>query len=151
MESVVVTETWFFRDREPFGALVRLVLEEWLPSHPAEPVRLLSLPCSSGEEPYSLVMALLEAGVPPERFRIDAVDISPTSWPAPSGASMAGTRFAAKTSVSEAVFSADQRGFVLNPAIRSCVYFSHGNLLSEDFLAGKGPMISSFAATCYLF
>ena len=50
VETVVVTET-SFRDREPFGAFVRLVLEEWLPFHPAGPLRLLSLPCSSGEEP----------------------------------------------------------------------------------------------------
>src|SRR5262245_4715380 len=74
-ESVVVAETWFFRDVEPFNALVRLALE-WLPSHPGRRVRLLSLPCSSGEEPYSLAMALLDAGVSPERLEIDAVDIS---------------------------------------------------------------------------
>src|ERR1051325_7410805 len=72
VEGVVVTETWFFRDCEPFGALVRQVLEEWLPAHPTAPLRLLSLPCSSGEEPYSLAMALLDAGVPNGRFQIDA-------------------------------------------------------------------------------
>src|SRR6266567_1571676 len=76
VESVVVTETWFFRDREPFAALARLVLEKWLPVHPTAPLRLLSLPCSSGEEPYSLAMALHDAGVPGGRFQIDAADIS---------------------------------------------------------------------------
>lgn len=35
-----------------------------------------TIPCASGEEPYSLVMALLDAGVVPERFHIHAVDIS---------------------------------------------------------------------------
>ena len=76
VESVIVTETWFFRDPALFAAFVRLVLEEWLPAHPAAPMRLLSIPCASGEEPYSLVMALLDAGVAPERFQIEAVDIS---------------------------------------------------------------------------
>src|SRR5436190_14625947 len=76
VEGVVVTETWFFRDREPFGALVRQVLDAWLPAHPTAPLRLLSLPCSSGEEPYSVAMALLDAGVPNGRFQIDGADIS---------------------------------------------------------------------------
>ena len=35
IETVVVPETWFFRDREAFAALVRLVTEEWLPAHPS--------------------------------------------------------------------------------------------------------------------
>src|SRR5439155_126273 len=76
LESVVVTETWFFRDRNPFAMVARLAREQWLPSHPTAPMRLLSVPCSSGEEPYSLVMALLDAGVPTTRFQIDAADIS---------------------------------------------------------------------------
>ena len=67
VESVVVTETWFFRDPEPIAAFVRLVREEWLPAHPTAPLRLLSVPCSSGEEPFSLAMALLDAGVPAEQ------------------------------------------------------------------------------------
>ena len=76
VESVVVTETWFFRDPEPIAAFVRLVREEWLPAHSTASLRLLSVPCSSGEEPFSLVMALLDAGVPADRFQVDAVDIS---------------------------------------------------------------------------
>ena len=44
LESVVVTETWFFRDREPFAAFIRLVNEEWLPAHPTRPLRILSVP-----------------------------------------------------------------------------------------------------------
>ncbi|MEX3825132.1 protein-glutamate O-methyltransferase CheR, partial [Paraburkholderia sp. BR14262] len=35
-----------------------------------------SAPCSSGEEPYSAAMALLDAGLAHEQFAIDAIDIS---------------------------------------------------------------------------
>ena len=71
-EAVVVPETWFFRDRAAFAAMARMTLNEWLPSNPEGVLRLLSLPCSSGEEPYSIAMALLDAGFPSKRYRIDA-------------------------------------------------------------------------------
>ena len=76
IEAVVVPETWFFRDRHAFTALTRMVHDEWLPAHPDGVLSLLSLPCSTGEEPYSMAMALFDARVPGNRFRVDAVDIS---------------------------------------------------------------------------
>ena len=76
IEAVVVPETWFFRDREAFAALTRIVLGEWLQAHPNGLLRVLSLPCATGEEPFSIAMALLDAGFPAHRFQVDAVDIS---------------------------------------------------------------------------
>nr|MDQ2694066.1 hypothetical protein [Pseudomonadota bacterium] len=65
IEEVVVPETWFFRDRAAFDLLAHHVCHTWLPHHPQRPLRLLSAPCSSGEEPYSMAMTLLESGLPP--------------------------------------------------------------------------------------
>lgn len=76
IEEVVVPETWFFRDRQPFLALAKWAVEEWLPAHPQEVLRVLSMPCSTGEEPYSAVMALLDANIPCDRFVVEGVDIS---------------------------------------------------------------------------
>src|SRR5882724_1281358 len=68
IDAVVVPETWFFRDRDAFSALGRIGHEHSLQS-PDRVLRLLSLPSSTGEEPYSMAMALLDAGVAPARFR----------------------------------------------------------------------------------
>ena len=76
IEAVVVPETWFFRDREAFATLASIGHERWLRAPADGVLRLLSLPSSTGEEPYSMAMALLDAGVPADRFRIDAVDVS---------------------------------------------------------------------------
>ena len=76
IEEVVVPETWFFRDIEPFKMLIKYVKEEWLKSEPTEPLRVLSIPCATGEEPYSVAMALLDAGLTPSQIYIDAVDVS---------------------------------------------------------------------------
>lgn len=79
IEAVIVPETWFFRDTDAFAALTSFFNAQWAATHPDVPLRLLSLPCSSGEEPYSMAMALLDAGVPGERMSIDATDISERS------------------------------------------------------------------------
>jgi chemotaxis protein methyltransferase WspC len=76
IEAVVVPETWFFRDPGAFSALLRLINREWRPATPSSPLRLLSVPCSTGEEPYSIAMSLVEAGFSPEQFRVSAADIS---------------------------------------------------------------------------
>jgi chemotaxis protein methyltransferase WspC len=73
IDAVVVPETWFFRDREAFAAVVQYLRGPQCIGHP---IRLLSLPCSTGEEPFSIAMALFDAGFAAQDFRIDAVDVS---------------------------------------------------------------------------
>src|SRR5262249_3072445 len=76
IEEVVVPATWFFRHPESFEALARIVTRDWLPAHETGRLRILSIPCASGEEPYSIAITLLEAGMPANRLTIDAIDIS---------------------------------------------------------------------------
>ena len=63
IEAVVVPETSFFRDKGPFVFLGRHIRDEAARARPAAPLRILSAPCSSGEEPYSIAMVLQEAGL----------------------------------------------------------------------------------------
>jgi chemotaxis protein methyltransferase WspC len=74
VEEVVVPETWFFRDGGPFD-LLRVEAPRLVALGGDPCVRLLSLPCGSGEEPYSIAAVLLEAGCP-SAFGVDAVDVS---------------------------------------------------------------------------
>ncbi len=76
IEAVVVPETWFFRDHGPFAYLKNYLREEGQQKTRPEKIRILSVPCSTGEEPYSIVMTLLEAGLTPEEIAVDAVDLS---------------------------------------------------------------------------
>lgn len=140
IESVVVAETWFFRDREPFTALTRLVLTQGWSAHLAAPLRLLSLPCSTGEEPYSLAITLLDAGLPPNRFRIDAVDISERALAAARRAIYGRNSFRSEDlSFRARHFHPMKEGYALEPGVRECVNFSHGNLLDDGSLPSHVP------------
>jgi chemotaxis protein methyltransferase WspC len=48
VEEVIVPETWFFRDREPFAFLGEYAATQWAPAHPHGRLRLLSAPCATG-------------------------------------------------------------------------------------------------------
>jgi chemotaxis protein methyltransferase WspC len=139
IETMVVTETWFFREKQPFAALVRLVIEEWLPAHPEGRLRLLSVPCSSGEEPYSMAMALLDAGFPAARFEISAVDISARALAFAQRAVYGRNSFrGADLDFRTRHFRSVNNGYALNPAVRNQVRFWRGNFLHENCLAETG-------------
>lgn len=134
VESVVVKETWFFRDHEPFSAFVRLVQSEWLPAHPAGALQVLSVPCASGEEPYSLAMALREAGLPPERFAIEGIDISCHALErAEHGVYRKRSFREQDIAFRDRYFREVEGGYLLDAAIREKVCFHPANLLGDDF------------------
>ncbi|MFS2134248.1 CheR family methyltransferase, partial [Telluria sp. Tellsp131] len=75
VDLVVVPESWILRDPAVFETALRFVQTRLL-TRPGRQVRVLSLPCAGGEEPYSLAMLLAHAGIEPEHCRIDAFDLS---------------------------------------------------------------------------
>jgi chemotaxis protein methyltransferase WspC len=138
VEVLVVPETWFFRDREAFVALARLANEK-LVRDPSRVLRLLSVPCSSGEEPYSMAMALLDAGIGAERFTIDALDISARAIELAQQAvygrnSFRGGEYAFRDR--HFSLSPGDGGWVLNERIRQAVRFAQANLFEPSSSAG---------------
>lgn len=137
VEAVVIPETWFFRDREAFAAMVRLAREEWLTNHLQGALRLLSLPCSTGEEPYSLAMALLDAGFPPDRFRIDAIDISARALAHAERGIYGKNSFRGnELGFRDRYFTPTTHGYQLAGSVRRHVHFKQGNLFDSGLLPG---------------
>ncbi|WP_448956148.1 CheR family methyltransferase [Labrys neptuniae] len=134
IEAVIVPETWFFRDPQAFRALARLVTERLSGAQGTRPLRLLSLPCSSGEEPYTIAMALLDAGLNSDQFQIDAVDLS-TRMLALAKLGIYGKNSFRSQNLAfrDRHFTATKDGYRIHDAVRARVQFRHGNIIASDF------------------
>jgi chemotaxis protein methyltransferase WspC len=135
IEAVIVPETWFFRDREAFAALAKLASERharW----PGRRLRLLSVPCSSGEEPYSIAMALLDAGLSADAFSIDAIDVSERNIALARRAFYGRNAFRGHLlDFRERHFSAAGDGWQLGDPVREAVRFVRMNLFDAALAA----------------
>ena len=138
IEAVVVPETWFFRDREAFTTLVRVALQQRSGTNPGAKLRVLSLPCSTGEEPYSIAMALLDAGLlAPDRVRIDAMDISAQAIAFAQRAIYGKNSFRGQDlAFRDRHFDPTAGSYRLHDEVRSQVQFRQGNLFESACLAG---------------
>jgi chemotaxis protein methyltransferase WspC len=143
INAVVIPETWFFRDGEPFRLLQKHVLEKWWPHNPGRKLRILSAPCSTGEEPYSIAMALLDAGLNVLSYEIDAVDISTRSLGIARNAVYSPWSFRSQDlSFRERYFSPlgdGSKQYKLNGNVKQIVNFIHGNILDPLFFANREP------------
>lgn len=136
IETVIVPETWFYRDREAFTVAARILREAWQASPTAPPLRVLSAPCSTGEEPYTIAMALLDASVPSSAIRIEGIDVSNGSLECARAGiygrnSFRGTDLAYR----HHHFTQTVEKYHISDAVRSMVHFSQGNLFELDHLA----------------
>lgn len=140
IEEVIVPETWFFRDWEPFTFLQHYVKSEWLPCQRQRILRLLSVPSSTGEEPYSIAMTLLNAGLAPHQFRIDAVDISKKSLvKAKKGIFRSNSFRGNNIEFRQRYFTQKGDEYQLCDLVKGAVNFRRGNLLDANFLSDKNP------------
>lgn len=86
IDAITTNETLWFRDSSPFATFKNYFLPKYLneiTSDKKKKIRIWSSACSTGQEPYSLAMYILDycriqKSLRPEHFEIIATDISPT-------------------------------------------------------------------------
>jgi chemotaxis protein methyltransferase WspC len=134
IEDVVVSETWFFRNHEALTTFVQLLTTAWPVAAQDHPRRVLSVPCATGEEPYSIAIALAEHGFTRAQVQIDAMDVS---WRALAWAERGvytPNAFRGDASQRCAPYMRPvPHGMQIVPDLRSWVHFSHGNMLASSF------------------
>ena len=142
VEAMTVNETFFFRDDKPFEMFKDKIIPQLAEWSKNRPVRIWSAASSTGQEPYSIAIALEEskAKYPDLKYNIVASDIN--------NRILAKARHGVYSSMEvgrgltdhylKKYFTADGDHWKINEDIRTRVTFFQQNL-RKDFITHTGP------------
>ncbi|MFT5550039.1 MAG: chemotaxis protein methyltransferase CheR [Candidatus Azotimanducaceae bacterium] len=124
---LTTNETYFYREFGQIEALVDKVrIEKKL-------ANILCIPCSTGEEPYSIAIALLEAGVDRNKFNIVGIDINTEAIErALEGIYNKRDVSRMPSDLIEKYFIPNNDKYFIKEKIKSMVKFRSYNLFNED-------------------
>jgi len=132
---MTVNETYFFREEYQFECLVNSMLGEITRrKKDKSPIRIWSIPSSSGEEPYSIVLYLLErwAGIDQWDVEIISSDIDTDIIArAQRGFYSARSVQHLPKRLLEKYFTASATGYQINDELRQMVEFTRVNLVNQ--------------------
>ncbi|HZZ20814.1 MAG TPA: protein-glutamate O-methyltransferase CheR [Opitutaceae bacterium] len=135
MDAFSVQETYFWREADQIRALVDVIVPQWMKSK-SKPLRIWSAACASGEEPYSIAMALEEAGFGNQPIEIVASDASEMALTRARAATYRERSFRAIAPQLRAkYFKTADAGSVLDERIKSKVSFEWANLVNLEGFA----------------
>jgi chemotaxis protein methyltransferase CheR len=145
IDAITTQETLFFRDSSPFEALQHRVLPNLIDAKAGSPgrrrIRIWSAACSTGQEPYSIAMALCE--LIPDVFSWDvnilATDISDAAVKHASTGRYAKYEIqrGMKPHLLSKYFHEEPSGWRVSDPLRSLIAFQRRNLL--DPFTSLGP------------
>ena len=149
VDAMTTNETLWFRDAYPFEVLKSRVLPELAKAAPGQRLRIWSAACSSGQEPYSLAMAVdeLERGNPGllrSGVQIVATDLSPSmlnNCKTGEYDSLAMGRGLSQERLQRYFDVSGSGRWAVKPAIRSRVEFRALNLLDSYAPLGRFDVV----------
>lgn len=152
VDEVAVPETWFFRHCESFRFLAEYVIEKWNPAHPVRSFQALCVPCASGEEPYSVAMALLNAGLEAGRIQIDAADVSERLLGRARLATYGKTSFREEfEDFRKRYFCSSEEGWRVKEEVVRLVRFEKANLLDLSLFLRRAPYDVIFCRNALIY
>ena len=145
-------ETYFFRERAQLDILAKEVVDEHY-KNGGGILKVWSSACSTGEEPFSLAMTLLEnRRVPASAMQIKATDISPRALEKSAMGYYRELSFrATEPEMIQKYFTSFQDGFMIADELKRLVTFSRINLLDENAVAAMGPVDAVFCRNVLIY
>ncbi len=138
-DYLTTNETFFYREAKQIRELVELVRN----SHAN--ISILCAPSATGEEAYSIAIALLEGDVPASNFRIVGIDINSNAI-SKARKAVYGERNVRNLSaeIVSKYFTKRDNKYALNSDIRSLVTFQTANIFDSSFTGlGKFDFVFS--------
>ncbi|MBI5741934.1 MAG: protein-glutamate O-methyltransferase CheR [Nitrospirae bacterium] len=146
-DAVTTNETYFFREPDQLNIFVNEIMPRLSAQKKgSQPVRIWSAACSTGEEPYTLAMMLLEKGYARKQFEISGSDLSE--------AVLQSSRTALYNSYSvrnipeqylRKYFSGNGQTYSLGSSVKSMVKFMKINLIDDK---NTGPLRNTDVIFC---
>lgn len=136
--QLTISETYFFRDRDQFAAIRELVLPDILERNKAsKELRIWSAGCSTGAEPYSLAILLMDHlsdQIADWKIRIYASDLNRDSLArAAEGRFRAWALRDTAEQMRHECFLKDGGSWTIHPRFKPWVSFHHMNLVGGEF------------------
>jgi chemotaxis protein methyltransferase CheR len=130
MDAFSVQETYFWREFDQVRALVDVIVPAWF-NRGLRPLRIWSAACATGEEPFTLAMALHEAGWGSHPIEIYASDASEAALDrARTGVYRERSFRVLPAELRRKYFRPVSGGFELSREITARVRFSWANLMA---------------------
>lgn len=131
INHLTTNETYFFREARQIEALVARVKEQRFAK-----ASILCAPCATGEEPYSIAISLLEAGLTASDFHIVGIDINADAISKAAQALYSEGKLKNVTpEVKARYFSLEGSKQALRPKVKACVTLQTANIFDPDFKA----------------
>lgn len=158
LNTVLINVTSFFRDEEAWGVIRDQVIPDILANAEDDrPIRVWSVGCASGEEPYSIAMLLAEAlGIPEfcRRVKIYATDLDEEALKVARVATYSPREVdSVPADYLGKYFERTNNHYVFERELRKCVIFGRHNVVHDapisriDLLACRNLLIYLEAET----
>jgi chemotaxis protein methyltransferase CheR len=150
-EALSVQETYFWREMSQINTLVDVVVPNWFRKS-TQPFRVWSAACATGEEPYTIAMALAEAGMGAVPVEIVGTDASLSALEkARRGVYRERSFRTLPQDLRDKYFERVPEGWIISEELKARVAFERANLFEPGEVARYARVPAMFCRNVFIY